>query len=125
MEIYRADILRKRELRQKSGDAQPQASPLIAQLIGSRGCEALGIVATGNAPVLGLCRKLLFAGVNPDSALAVYRDRVLSLRIRSIGEAARLTVKEQDHGRAQFARWKPFPSSPVGSPMRKNRRRAA
>jgi hypothetical protein len=84
MEIYRADILRKRELRQKSRDAQPQTSPLIAQLIGSRGCEALGIVATGNAP-----------------------------------------VKEQNHGRAQFARWKPFPSSPVGSPMRKNRRRAA
>jgi hypothetical protein len=98
-----------------------------AELTGSNSCDckSLGISTSGHAPVLAMCRELLQAGVNPDSALAVYRKGVLALRVRSISEGAPLTVKEPDHGRAQFATWKPFPSSPVGSPMRKNRRRAA
>src|SRR6516164_9622984 len=43
-------------------------------------------------PVLALCRELIAAGHDPSRPLHAYRDGVLALRIRSIGEAARLRV---------------------------------
>jgi hypothetical protein len=76
---------------------------ISATLIGANRCDALGITATDHAPVLSLCRQLLGQGVDPDTALTVYRRGILALKIRSIGEAARLTVKSTGNGRPVFA----------------------
>src|SRR5262245_24936002 len=98
------------------------AATITAELAGSNTCTAVGITVTGNAPVLMLCRRLLEAGRDPDQALEVYRGATLALRIRSIGEGARLTVKEPNRGRAHFARWQALsaasvvPSASPGSP---------
>jgi hypothetical protein len=55
--------------------------------------SALGITATAAAPVLALCRKLLLAGFDAKTPLEAYRDRnTLALKVRSIGEGARLAV---------------------------------
>jgi hypothetical protein len=121
MEIHSTGIVRKRELRHASRKEQP-STPLKAELTGSRRCEALGIVATGNTPVLVLCRELLGAGVNPDSALAVYRKGVLALRVRSIAEAARLVVEDGKNGRPQFRLMRPERRG-AASLMRGNGRR--
>src|SRR5262245_22543025 len=75
-------------------DSQAGTAPqaIRADLVGSSTCSAAGITATSNTPVLVLCRRLLAAGLDPDTAVLVYRGAVLALRVRSIGEAARLTV---------------------------------
>ena len=99
--IY-ADTVRKR---QHSRTRQP--TPISAHLIGSHQCEALGIVAKGYAPVLTLCRELIAAGVNPDSALAVYRNGVLSLQIRSLREGAKLAVEDDKNGTPRFRTARP------------------
>jgi hypothetical protein len=44
----------------------------------------------------------------------------LALRVRSLREGGRLTVKEPDRRRIHFAPWNGLPASPVPSPMRKN-----
>jgi hypothetical protein len=95
-----------------SGDA----TPICAQLTGSRCCEALGIVATGPTPVLSLCRKLMAAGHDPGTPLHAYRGDVLALRALSIGGAARLTVTERDRDRPRFEPWdgpRPFGAGPL------------
>ena len=79
-----------------------------ADLIGGRTCSALGITATGHAPVLSLCRRLVAAGHDPDSPLEAYRGTMLCLRVRSIGEAAKLTVKDGPDGKTRFAAYHPF-----------------
>src|SRR5262245_44278370 len=92
--------------------------PVHAQLIGSSTCAAAGITATSPAPVLTLCRQLLAAGMHPDRALEVYRGDMLALLVRSIGEAAKLTVRESTRdGRPRFASL----SSDGSAPMRKSR----
>jgi hypothetical protein len=89
-----------------------------ADLVGSNTCSAAGIVATGNAPVLSLCRRLVAAGHPPGTRLEVYRGNTLALRARSIGEAAKLTVRESTRdGRPRFVRLR---SSDVGPPVRKS-----
>jgi hypothetical protein len=55
-------------------------------------CAALGIAAHGAAPMLALCHKLVEAGHDPMLPLHAYRGDVLALKVRSIGEAARLRV---------------------------------
>jgi hypothetical protein len=97
-----ADTIRKR---QHSRTRQP--TPISAQLIGSHQCEALGIVAKGYAPVLTLCRELIAAGVNPDSAVAVHRNGVLSLQIRSLREGAKLAVEDDKNGTPRFRTARP------------------
>jgi len=79
-----------------------ESAPISAGLTGVNRCEALGVIATGYSPVLVLCRELLAAGVSPDRALDVYRAGVLALRIRAIGEAARLTVEDDKNGGPKF-----------------------
>ena len=69
-----------------------QATPICATLTGSDTCSALGIVAHGNAPVLGLCRKLIGTGTDPTTAMYAYRGHTLCLTVGSIGEAAELAV---------------------------------
>jgi hypothetical protein len=77
-------------------------TPIRAELSDARQCSALGITATGNAPVLTLCRRLIEAGHNPILPLEAYRGTTLCLRVRSIGEGAKLTVYEGTRGRPRF-----------------------
>jgi hypothetical protein len=83
-----------------------------AQLLGSSQATAHGVTVSGrNAPVLALCRALIEAGHDPDTPLEAYRGDLLCLRVRSIGEGARLTVEEGRDGRPRFRRL-PIPRSP-------------
>jgi hypothetical protein len=52
----------------------------------------------GDAVVCALCRRLIDAGHDPALPLEVYRGSTLALRVRSIGEAAGLTVHETGSG---------------------------
>jgi hypothetical protein len=94
----------------------PQVIPIRATLVDSSRCEAEGITARGNTPVLNLCRALVEAGHDPNRPLDAYRGRVLALSVHSIGEGARLTVKEDRCG-PRFVPWEPFPRR-VNSKMR-------
>jgi hypothetical protein len=100
-----------------------------AELVGSDQCMVAGYTVQAAAPALGMCRKLAEAGVDLDTPLHAYRCGTLALSIRSIGEGARLTVKERPFGPV-FESWKPFPTPPVSPPTRtvrppQGRRRAA
>jgi hypothetical protein len=75
---------------------------ISAKLTGANRCEALGIIGVGYSPVLVLCRQMLAAGISPDEALDVYRAGMLALRIRAIGEAARLSVEDHKNGVPKF-----------------------
>lgn len=78
-------------------------APIYAKLIGSNRCEAEGITARGSAPVLALCRKLVAAGHDPGTPLEAWRGPTLCLRIRSLGEGAKFTVRTAGNGRPIFA----------------------
>jgi hypothetical protein len=96
----------------------PAQVPIRAELIGSYCCEAEGISARGYAPVLELCRKLVAAGFSPVYPLEAWRGETLSLRIRSIGEGARLTVADDRHGTPRLRRRQERPEGYVaGSPV--------
>jgi hypothetical protein len=71
---------------------------VIAHLSGSSSCTGAGITANGPTPVLALCRQLLAAGVDPDTALEVYRAGTLALRVRSLREAAMLEINGHGTG---------------------------
>jgi hypothetical protein len=99
------------------GDATQ--APLRAELIGSDTCAiAAGITARGPSPVLALCRKLTEAGCDPRRRLHAYRDGTLCLIVRSIGEAARLTVEDRPGGGKppRFIRHRPMSDRAEGSP---------
>jgi hypothetical protein len=98
-------------------DATMALTPIRATLIGSNRCEALGVTRRGSAPVLTLCRVLVAAGHDPRRPLHAYRGDVLALKVRSIGEGAKFTVKEDRTG-PRFVTWEPFPRR-VGAWMRK------
>ena len=101
-----------------SQTAESKQEPLLAELTGSDTCTGGGITVQSSTPVLGLCKALLAAGLDPDSALQVYRAGTLALSIRNISEAAGLEVNAKGTG---------FVRAPVRTapPMRKNRRAAA
>jgi hypothetical protein len=90
-----------------------QINAVRAEIINSGECSAEGHTARGNAPVLGLCRELIKAGVDPGRPLHAYRGDVLALRVLSIGAGAALSVDEF-HG--TFAPWRPFNRSAVSPP---------
>ena len=92
---------------------------ISATLCGSNECEAANIVTTGHTPVLAMCRQLLQQGVDPDTALTVYRRGIVALRVRSIGRAARLAVEVDRYGRPQFRKARERGAG-AASPMRKN-----
>jgi hypothetical protein len=81
----------------------PNRQLIRAELAWDDTCTAAGIVVRANAPVLAMCRQLLAAGLEPDTALEVYRAGTLALKVRSIGEAAHLTVKTSGNGTPMFA----------------------
>jgi deoxycytidine triphosphate deaminase len=87
-----------------------QRTSIHAALSGSTICSAAGLTATGHAPVMALCRTLIDAGYDRHWALEVYRRGTLALRVRSIGQAVRLTVEECSDGRPRFRSYRPRPS---------------
>ena len=74
-------------------------------LVGSNQASAAGIVATGHAPVLKLCRALVEAGHDPALPLEAYRGGTLCLRISSLAEGAAMTVRDNAQGRPRFVRF--------------------
>jgi hypothetical protein len=93
-------------------------APIRATLVGSKRCEAEGIVACGYVPVLELCRELIAAGFNPASPLEAWRGQTLCLRVRSIGDAAQLTVADDRHGTPRLRRLQDRPQGyAAGSPV--------
>jgi hypothetical protein len=73
-----------------------------AELVGSDTATAAGITVIAFAPVLTLCRALIDAGHEPRRLLEAYRGEVLCLRVKTIGEAALLTVKTMGNGAPGF-----------------------
>ena len=63
-----------------------------AELIGDSTALACGHVVVSSSPLLGLCRKLVDAGHDPQTPLEAYRGDTLCLTVRSIGEAAGLEI---------------------------------
>ena len=94
------------KLTAETGQNVDPFSTICAELIGSDTCTALGISAKGAAPVLALCRMLIEAGHDPAMPLEVYRGNMLCIRVRSIGEAARLRMDTDKTGRPVFKREK-------------------
>jgi hypothetical protein len=77
-------------------DSRGEARTVIrAELAWDDHATACGIVARGSSPVLKLCRLLVDAGHNPSTPLEAWRNGVLCLRVRSIGEAAGLRVNNK------------------------------
>ena len=70
------------------------SNAITAQLSSDSYATALGIIVQSPSPVLALCRKL--ALTHPSSIpLNAYRGDTLCLRVRSIGEAAKLDINGQ------------------------------
>jgi hypothetical protein len=90
--------------------ATPCQEALRGELIGSDVCIAGDITVTGYAPVLTLCRRLIKAGHDPARPLHVYRGETLALTVRSLGEGAGLTVRDDNRGTPRFVRYRPGPA---------------
>jgi hypothetical protein len=91
-----------------------QSSAIVAQITGSKRCDAEGLTVTGHAPVLAMCRKLLESGFAPTRPLKAYRGETLCLTVGSIGWGAKHTVDESRTPR--LVGWKAF--SRGGGPPR-------
>ena len=94
-------------------------------MIGSDTCTAAGITVPRYAPVLVLCRRLMAAGMRPDPRWTCWRGSTVATRIRSIGEAAKLTVKEDRHGTPVFRRTENRPGGVATAPPMRRKGRAA
>jgi len=90
-------------------DSRTKLQLVRAELIGADTAVAAGITATGHAPLLTLCRRLVEAGHDPSTPLEAYRGTTLCLRARSIGAGARLTVRDGPDGKPRFATYRPAP----------------
>ena len=86
-----------------------------AELCGSDTCSAEGFIVRANAPVLALCRKLVDAGYDPTRPLHAYRGDTLCLTVRTIGEGAKLTVREDNRKGLRLVPWMPFVGAGGGS----------
>jgi len=102
----------------KPSSRPQQAALLRAELTGDT-YTAAGITACGHVPVLALCRELITAGFSPEAPLEAWRGSISCLRIRSIGQAAKLTVRSAGNGCPVFA-WKHSAEGAGASPVRKN-----
>src|SRR5262245_59321999 len=91
---------------QKNFSDHPIQTAIRAELIDSDRCSALGMTERSSAPVLALCRRLVEAGHDSATPLEAWRGDVLCLRIRSIGEAAQLTIEDDQRGRPRLRRWR-------------------
>jgi hypothetical protein len=86
------------QLRGKTNSTDITAETIHATLTGSDRCEAVNVIAVGHAPVLTLCRQLLERGIDPDIAMVVFRRGQVALRVRAIGQAAKLAVEDNKYG---------------------------
>jgi hypothetical protein len=77
--------------------------PILAQIVGDDSCAAEGFTATGHAPILALCRKLIEASFDPRRPLHAFRGTMLCLTVRSLREGAALIVKTSGNGAPVFA----------------------
>jgi hypothetical protein len=72
---------------------------ILAQLSSDTYCTALGVTVRAPSPVLALCRQLIQSSAYaPETPLDAYRGDTLCLRVRSIGEAAKLAVNGHGSG---------------------------
>jgi hypothetical protein len=94
-----------------------QISQLRCELVGSNEAVAAGITGRG---ALDLCRRLIANGVDPHTELLCFRDGQLALRIRRIGDGARLTIRESAVDGPRFTIWKPFRHRAVAPSIRLN-----
>lgn len=85
-----------------------------AEIVGDDTCTVGNITVRAAAPTLAMCRRLVADGFDPGRTLHAYRGDVLCLTVRSIGAAAKLTVKERPFGPV-FEAWLPFSAPPVSS----------
>jgi hypothetical protein len=90
----------------------------LAVITGSDTACAQGTTVTGPSPVLALCRKLIDAGHDPALPLIVYRGDTLALRVRSLGQAARLEVNHRGTGFVARCEGRPQPSIAPTAPAR-------
>ena len=115
------DGLGRHVVSQTNRQGQLPQVPIRATLVGSDRCDAEGISARGYAPVLDLCRELVAAGLHRASPLEAWRGEKLCLRVRSIGEGARLAVEDDRHGIPRLRRRHERPQGyGAGSPVAKN-----
>jgi hypothetical protein len=84
-----------RRLDVSSSPGKIRLQVIPAELSGGDICTAAGTTARGSAPVLILCQQLLAAGVDPDQSVEVFRNGILALTVRRIGEGARLRIAPQ------------------------------
>jgi hypothetical protein len=69
------------------------SNAIVAHLSSDSYASALGITVQSPSPLLALCRKLTEVSTYASSSpLDAYRGETLSLRVRSIGEGAKLEV---------------------------------
>jgi hypothetical protein len=67
-------------------------------------CEAQGFSVKAYSPALAMCRKLVEAGYDPSSSLLAFRGDILALKVRQIGEGARMAVRDAPNGCPTFIR---------------------
>jgi hypothetical protein len=84
---------------------QELTTPIRATLIGCDRCEAEGRTVRAHAPVLAMCRELVAAGYDPAKPLEAYHGNMLCLKVRSIGEGSRYTVKDSSTGAPTLRRY--------------------
>ena len=118
---FEMDGLGRHVVSEANRQGQLSQGPVRATLVGSDRCDAEGISSRGYAPMLDLCRELVAAGFDPASPLEAWRGEILCLRVRSIGESARLTVADDRHGTPRLRRRHERPQGYVaGSPVALN-----
>ena len=82
---------------QNSGGPQV-GEPIRAELIGSDQRRAVGYTVRSDVPILALCRRLIAAGIDPQTRLIACRGTTLCIAIRAIGEAAALEINGRGTG---------------------------
>jgi hypothetical protein len=86
-----------------------QQLSIHAEITGDDGCSACGVSVRSATPIFSLCRALIEAGHDPSAAMECYRGNTLAVSVRTIGEAAALTVREStSEGRPRFVRYRSF-----------------
>jgi hypothetical protein len=82
---------------EKSGP-MTRTNTIEAKLTGDAICTAEGHTVKAGTPVIVLCRALVEAGYDPASRMEVWRGDTLALKVRRIGEAARLCIAGKGNG---------------------------
>jgi hypothetical protein len=100
-----------------SVSANQTKTAIRAELFGTSRCHCpvAGLFVCAYTPILEMCRQLIAAGYHPDSRLLCFRGGILSLTIRSIGEAAQLKVNSKGTGFERLSGVR------MTSPVRKSR----